>query len=148
MQALTPTKAALTASIPPQIRQVVRRLLQLMTNTTPLKTPRELPIVTTMMGLSPACCCAALRKSYLVVSLIVSLSLSVYPFHLLVVSRYSHRRGSSMRSSTIFRSHHAPPAGTSHTQKLKSIFAFEFLHLHKPYAPSPHNKANLCCITL
>ena len=29
------------ASIPPQTRQVVRQLPQLMTNTTPLKTPRE-----------------------------------------------------------------------------------------------------------
>ena len=24
----------------------------------------------------------------------------------------------------------------------------EFLHLYKPYAPPPHNKANLCCTTL
>ena len=26
--------------------------------------------------------------------------------------------------------------------------AFAFLYLYTPYAPSPHNKANLCCITL
>ena len=30
----------------------------------------------------------------------------------------------------------------------RTFFFFLLLQLYKPYAPRPHNKANLCCTTL
>ena len=36
----------------------------------------------------------------------------------------------------------------AHLLEVADIFFFAFLHLYTPYAPGPHNKANLCCTTL